>query len=217
MFCKYCGTQIPDGAAFCPACGQPQQPQQPQQPVMTRQAPQPVHQPYATTQPVYTQQQPYANSQPVYAAPQQPVNVYVNNPAPARPVAQLRTNRALWKAILLSILTLGIYGLVMMCHIGEDMNTVASRYDGKKTMHYALLIFIIAPITLGIGAIVWIHKLCARMGNELTRRGIGYKMGASTFWLWGVLGSLILIGPFVFTHKLLKSMNLLNADYNARG
>ena len=49
------------------------------------------------------------------------------------------------------------------------------------------------------------------------RRGIDYSFGASTFWLWGILGSIIVVGPFIYTYKLLKSMNLLAADYNAKG
>lgn len=49
------------------------------------------------------------------------------------------------------------------------------------------------------------------------RRGIAYDFDASTFWLWGVLGSLIVVGPFIYTHKLLKAMNLLAANYNIRG
>ena len=134
-----------------------------------------------------------------------------------QPVRQLKTDRGLLKYILLSLITLGIYALVVNCHISSEINEVASRYDGKKTMHYALLFFLIAPITLGIGAIVWQHKISNRIGAELTRRGQNYAFSASTFWLWGVLGSLIVVGPFIYTHKFLKSMNLINADYNING
>ena len=129
----------------------------------------------------------------------------------------LKTNRGMIKTILLSIITLGIYSIVFYSNISSDINIIASRYDGKKTMHYCLLIFLVAPITLGIGAIVWSHRICARIGNELRRRGVAYSFGAGTLWGWCVLGSLIGIGPFVFLHKLCKAMNLLCADYNARG
>ena len=64
---------------------------------------------------------------------------------------------------------------------------------------------------------MWYHKLCARIGEELQRRGSDYKFGPSQFWLWGILGSFILVGPFIFTHKLMKSMNLLNDDFNKKG
>ena len=133
------------------------------------------------------------------------------------PARQLRTNRGLLKLILLSIVTFGIYGLVVMCHISSEINEVASSYDGKKTMHFALLIFLVAPVTLGIAGLVWYHRLSNRIGGELARRNQNYAFSAKTFWLWSVLGALILVGPFIYTHKLLKSMNLINADYNVNG
>lgn len=134
------------------------------------------------------------------------------------PVAQLNTNRGLLKLILLGIITFGIYPIIVFSTISSDINLIASRYDGRKTMHYCLLFFIVAPITAGIGSVVWTHRICARIGNELARRGIAYSFGAGSFWGWGVLGSFLLgIGPFIFLHKLCKSMNLLCADYNARG
>lgn len=145
-------------------------------------------------------------------------NITVNNyGAPSAPVAQLKTNRGLVKYILLSIVTLGIYSIIDFSGISGGINIIASRYDGKKTMHFCLLLFVIAPITLGIGAIVWYHKLSARIGDELMRRGIAYSFGASDFWLWNVLGSLVLVGPFIYVGKLYKAMNLLAADYNVRG
>ena len=133
------------------------------------------------------------------------------------PVAKLKTNRGMIKAILLSLITFGIYGLVFYSSISTDINLVASRYDGKKTMHYCLLAFVITPITFGIGAIVWCHRISARIGAELARRGIAYSFGAGSFWGWNVLGSLIGIGPFVYLHKLCKAMNLICADYNVKG
>lgn len=135
----------------------------------------------------------------------------------AAPVGQLKTSRGLLKFIILSIVTLGIYSIVYFSCVSTDINIIASRYDGRKTMHFCLLFFIVAPITLGIGAIVWYHKMSARIGAELARRGIAYSFGAGSFWGWNVLGSLILIGPFVYIHKLSKAMNLLAQDYNAKG
>ena len=133
------------------------------------------------------------------------------------PVRQLNTRRGLIKLILLSIITFGIYPFVFFSGISEDINLIASRFDGKKTMHYCLMAFIIGPLTLGIGFIVWFHNLSSRMGNELARRGIAYSFGASDYWLWNVLGSLIIIGPFVYLHKLAKASVLLAQDYNVRG
>ena len=146
-------------------------------------------------------------------AVQQPAPQYVSN----APVGQLKTNRSLVKFILLSLVTWGIYGIVVLAGVGEDINVIASRYDGKKTMHYCLLIFLITPITLGIGTIVWYHKLSNRIGAELQRRNIAYSISAGTFWGWFVLGSLIIVGPFIYMNKLLTSMNKLSESFNMYG
>lgn len=140
----------------------------------------------------------------------------VENPA-NRPVGQLKTNRGLLKYILLSLITFGIYGLVVMSSVSTDINAIAGRYDGKKTMHYCLMYFIFSWLTLGIVPLVWFHKISNRIGNELSRRGIDYSFGAGSFWGWNILGSLIVVGPFIYLHKMLKAMNLLAAHYNVNG
>ena len=137
--------------------------------------------------------------------------------APARPVAQLKTNRGLLKFLFLSLITFGIYGLVVMSVVSTDINTIAGRYDGRKTMHFCLLLFIFSLLTFGIAPLVWYHRISARIGNELARRGIAYSFGAGSFWGWNILGSLIVIGPFIYVHKLLRAMNLLAANYNING
>lgn len=138
-------------------------------------------------------------------------------PIVPRPARQLKTNRGLLKMVLLSALTFGIYGLVVMSDVSSDINIIASRYDGKKTMHFCLLTFVFSWLTLGVAPLVWYHRISARIGSELNRRGLGYAFGAGSFWGWNILGALILVGPLVYTHKLLKAMNLLAEDYNRRG
>ena len=141
-------------------------------------------------------------------------NTGTENNAPA---LQLKTDKGLLKTILLSLITFGIYELFVMSAVSCDINTVASKYDGKRTMHFCLMFFIVNTITFGIGGIVWSHNISARIGNELKRRGINYEFGASSYWIWGVLGGIIFIGPFVYMHKLFKATNLMNAHYNVNG
>lgn len=136
---------------------------------------------------------------------------------PAAPAKPLKTDRSLVKYILLGMITLGIYPLVVMTIATDDVNTIASRYDGKKSMHYCLLTFIIAPITLGIALLVWNHNISNRIGDELKRRNLDYSLSASDFWLWSILGSLILVGPLVYTHKFLTAVNKLSESYNVYG
>lgn len=133
------------------------------------------------------------------------------------PVYKLKTNRGLIKYILLGIITFGIYPLVLMSCISSDINLIASKYDGKKTMHFCLLAFIFSWLTFGIAPIVWYHRISARIGAELARRNIAYSFGAGSFWGWNVLGSFIFVGPFIYLHKLCKAMNLLSENYNING
>jgi len=136
---------------------------------------------------------------------------------PQPPVGQLKTNRSLLMLILLSIVTFGIYGIIFWYHASRDLNLIASRYDGKTTMNYALLVFLIAPITLGIGALVWEHKYSNRMGEELARRNIDYKISAADFWIWSVLLGFTIVCPFIFINRQITAMNKLSENYNING
>ena len=247
MYCRNCGQQIPNNALVCPNCGTPQGNTKFCSNCGKAIAANAAVCPNCGSPTGVTRAAAAAAAAPVAAAQMPPIiinntsnsantntsnnNNNLNNAVgggsiyqnqnfggyAARPVRQLKTNRSLLKMILLSIITLGIYGLVVMYTVTEDVNTICTPYDRKKTMNYLLLVFVFSWLTLGIAPIVWSHRISNRIGNELARRGIAYKFGAGTFWGWGVLGCLILIGPFVYTHKLLRSMNLLCADYNVRG
>ena len=116
----------------------------------------------------------------------------------------------------LGIITLGIYPVVIWSRIVTELNIVASRHDGRRTMPYFAMLML-SPVTLGILPLVWMHNFCGRIGDELRYRKINDTFRPRDFWLWGMLGSLILVGPFVFTHKLMKAMNKLNDDFNRCG
>ena len=75
----------------------------------------------------------------------------------------LKTNRSLGRFILFTIITFGIYSLVYFYCVGRDLNTINSRYDGKKTMNFVLLM-LVAPFTLGIAGLVWMHRISDRTG-----------------------------------------------------
>lgn len=126
----------------------------------------------------------------------------------------LRTERSFVAYFFLNIITLGIYSLVQVSHIGREVNLIASEHDGKHTMHFCWIVFIFSWLTLGIASLVWYHRISNRIGNELRRRGVTSDFGADTFWLWFILGSLIYIGPYVYIYKRIVAMNQLNDLYN---
>ncbi|MBR5678688.1 MAG: DUF4234 domain-containing protein [Paludibacteraceae bacterium] len=142
-----------------------------------------------------------------------------NNNSQNVPTGQgmLRTNRGLLKILLLNLITFGIYQIVVEDHISDELNMLVTRYDARRTMRFGWIFFIFSWLTLGIALIVWFHRTSDRMNFELRRRNIAYDFGAGDFWLWGIIGSLILVGPFIYIHKRMKAMNLINADYNQKG
>lgn len=95
---------------------------------------------------------------------------------PRRP-AKLKAGFGLMKYVLLSIVTLGIYGLYCFARMGDLLNQIAGRYDGRRTMNYWLLCLLIGPLTLGIGYFVWYHRFTGRLGMELARRDVNYSIG----------------------------------------
>ena len=126
----------------------------------------------------------------------------------------LPANKNIFKTIALWVLTFGIYGIVVMTSVSKNINRTARAYDKKKTMNYCLLIFLVGWLTLGIANFVWYYRLSKRVSNELLRRNIDYLFTKNDFWLWNVLGVIILVGPLVYRHKLFRAINLINANYN---
>ena len=198
-----------------------QQYQQPQYPQQQYQQQYPQQQyPQQQYQQQYPQPQQYARPQQQYPQPQYAQQSYVPQQYQqqgGRPAVPLATDFSLVKFFFLGIVTLGIYPIIIMSRVSTYINTIASRYDGKNTMHYCLVFFLFSWLTFGILPIIWYHNTSSRIGAELKRRGIRYSFGAGTFWLWDVLGAFIICGPFIYTHKLLTAMNLLASDYNIRG
>ena len=94
----------------------------------------------------------------------------------------LKTDRSVWKFLLFSILTCGIYALVFFSSISDDINRVATGRDRKKTTHFCLMAFVLGPITCGIYEFYWWHTFSERIGDEARARGIYTNFGAATFW-----------------------------------
>ena len=82
-------------------------------------------------------------------------------------------------------------------------------------MNY-IFAFVISIFTFSIVLMFWHHEIASRIEQALAERDISYSFGTSSFWGWYFLGSFILIGPFVYFHKLCTAMNLLCEDYNAK-
>lgn len=128
-------------------------------------------------------------------------------------IPKLKTNRNMWKLVLLSLLTLGLYSIFFFIPLSFDLDRSAPRRDGKKTMNYAFAL-ILSFFTFSLVIDIWHYHLADRIEDALSEHKINYSFGTGDFWGWLILGSLILVGPFVYLHKLCKAMNLLCEHYN---
>ncbi len=128
---------------------------------------------------------------------------------------KLQTNRNMWKLMILTVLTLGIYGIVFFLPFSYDLDKIAPKHDGTKTMNY-LFAYILSIFTFSIVMFAWHYQVADRLEEALAKRQIDYNFSTTDFWGWNLIGSLILIGPFIYYHKLCRAMNLLCADYNER-
>lgn len=145
----------------------------------------------------------------------QAVPPYSNNGGQIRRFFKQDRSFVAW--FFLNLITGGIYGLVVMYFIVSDVNEICSPRDGKKTHSYLLMVFLFSWLTLGIYPLVWWHGFSNRVGDALQSRGYPRMLSAGTFWGWNVLGSLILVGPWIFDYKMLQAVNTLAADANNRG
>ena len=125
----------------------------------------------------------------------------------------MKTNRSLLVFFLLSIVTLGIYSLFFWHGYARDMNIVCAN-DGKKTRGILAMI-VFSLLTFGIYGLVWMYGVGDRIAFNSHKRGIYNNTTGSNVLLWNILGSFILIGPFVALHKLIDGLNKLSSDYNA--
>lgn len=216
MKCDYCGAEVPAGKNYCMWCGTRQTEQMRPEQI---QAEQPEAAELPVTDPLEQEFPEIVPEIKAPAAPAVPASVpekTVERPRRILPRLQLPTERGLGKMFFLGLLTLGIYPAVIWSRIVTELNIVASRYDGKRTVSYFGMLML-CPITLGIYPLVWMHGFCHRIRDESVRRNTGADFGPSDFWLWNILGSLIIVGPFIFTHKLMKAMNKMNTNYNVYG
>lgn len=97
---------------------------------------------------------PYA-AQPQQSGFQPQPQFQPQQPYAPRPVAPLRTQRGLLKYVLLGLVTFSIYDIWQMSEVGDSLNLLAFKRDGKHTMHYCLMFFLVGWVTLGIGWLVW--------------------------------------------------------------
>ena len=127
--------------------------------------------------------------------------------------SKLVTNRSMWKLMILNVLTLGIYSIIFFIPFSFDIDKIAPKSDRAKTMNYVFA-YLLGMLTFSVVIDIWHYQMSQRVEEALRERKIDYEFGTADFWGWFFFASLIIVGPFVYFHKLCKAMNLLCEDYN---
>lgn len=191
MFCKKCGSQIPDGSKFCTNCGTP-----------------------ATEFGEFkeTANDAFQKVGNEFKSAVNDINNTVQGNGSA-PSGKLKDDRSLLSYIVLNIITCNIYSWYFLYKIAADVN-VACEGDGKSTAGLTKFI-ILNLITCGIYSWLWYYNLGNRLAENAPRYGMNFQENGTTVLLWLLLGSALCgIGPFVAMNILIKNTNSICAAYN---
>ena len=197
MYCKSCGKEIPDGVRFCTNCGADNGSGSFEDKAAS-----------AADMAVDAVRD---AAQSVDSA----VDELLGNNGQRPAGAPLKTDRSLAAYIILSLITLGIYGFFFVHSVAKDVN-VACGEDGESTPGLGMYI-ILCILTCGFYGIWWEYKL----GNRLQKKAPDYQLmiqeNGTTIVLWRLLGSLLCgVGTFVGSYILIKNVNLICSGYNRR-
>lgn len=149
MICPKCGSNQADGTVFCSNCGND------------------MRQANATQQPYG--QQPYGQQQ------------YTQQPYAQQPYAQqggIISERSIAVAIILSIVTCGIYGLYWLACMASDLNQVSGDNSTSGGMVVLLTI-----VTCGIYGYYWMYKAGQQIAKGKTYRGLVADKNAGILYL----------------------------------
>ena len=127
------------------------------------------------------------------------------------------TRRSAILFLLLTPLTLCIYPIVVLCHVGKEVNRINEGKQGYvKSMNFVGAFFL-GFITLGIVPLVWTCKVASKIGTAAKENGIAKPSvrGLSMFLLTFLFSWLIvtfIVGWCKFFHTLNALERKLNAD-----
>lgn len=157
MFCKKCGQQVADGTQFCPACG-----------AQMYDGAQMNGQNFNNGQGYNAQGyngQGYNNGQGFNNGFNGTVNnVYVN----AGTGMYKPAFRGIGMCILLSIVTCGIYGIIWLIQMADDLRNAS----GDVTAPSGGMVFLLSLVTCGIYLFVWMYKAGDALNRAKSARGM---------------------------------------------
>lgn len=105
----------------------------------------------------------------------------------------VKENREFWIYYLLTIVTLGIYGLFFMWYVVKDLNTVCGSVeeDGSEESPNFLLVTVFSLLTFGVYGVYWCYKTANRMKYAAGRYGVKINESGHTYLLYLVASYVI--------------------------
>lgn len=164
-FCTNCGAQIPEGSKFCPNCGSSV----------------PV-----TEEPVRSSdsgQQEKQNTNGYQTYQQGPV--YTGTVGYR---ANIR-KRDIAIAVILSLVTCGIYGLIWFINIITDLNTAAQTPEDKS----AGMIILLSIVTCGIYGYIWLYRAGEKVDKIREMNGEAPQSSSLLYLLLCIFGLSIVV------------------------
>lgn len=117
----------------------------------------------------------------------------------------IKDDMSLLKYVALSIVTLNIYQFYFIYKVAKDLNYMC-RKDGSKTLGLFVTL-LLGIITGGVFFIVWYIISLNRMNSYLRANNQDTEITELPYALWLTLGTFIIVGPFIATHKYLQTLN----------
>ena len=124
----------------------------------------------------------------------------------------MKTDRIFLMYLVLSIVTCGIYPIIFWYQYTEDLNIICAK-DGKPTMNY-IIVLLLGIVTCGIFLFVWYYQIGDRLEKNCQAYGVQTTTSGTTLLLWVLLGTWVVVGPYIAAYKMIEDMNNLSIAYN---
>ncbi len=194
MYCKHCGTEIPEGTKICPSCGKEVESD-------------------AIQQLGDAAGKAFNSAEQDFASAVLDVKDTINGNTAYSGNAPLKTDRNLLVFILLTLITCGIYAYYFIYTLARDVN-IACEGDGEETPGLVAYI-LLSLVTCGIYSFYWYYKIANRLYNNAPRYGMAFEENGTTVLLWMVIGMLVCgVGIYVGFYFIIKNTNAICVGYN---
>lgn len=125
----------------------------------------------------------------------------------------LNTNRGLFKYLIFTVITLGIYHLYFIHKMAQEANLAD---PGSKKVGGLIFYLIFTVLTLTIYDYYWNFRVCTKFANAVRAANKHPRITGGQWLLWTILGSLIIVGPLIALYKQIHSWNDSNLIFNTR-